>query len=130
VIVIDASALVKALVDRGPSGEAVRARMAGETISAPEHVDVEVLAVLRGLALAGKLPEKRAEHAVRLQQSMPIRRVPLAPHLTRGWELRQNFSAYDALYVSLAEVLDCPLLTSDRRLAKAAGARCVIEVFE
>jgi predicted nucleic acid-binding protein len=46
--------------------------------------------------------------------------------LQRVWELRDNLSAYDASYVALAELLDCTLLTADRRLSRAPGIRCSI----
>lgn len=48
----------------------------------------------------------------------------------RAWELRTNLSAYDALYVALAEQLNAPLLTADARLARAPGLRCVVELPE
>ncbi|HYZ40455.1 MAG TPA: type II toxin-antitoxin system VapC family toxin [Stellaceae bacterium] len=53
------------------------------------------------------------------------------PHdllLQRVWELRTNLTAYDAVYVALAEALEAPLLTRDRRLATATGhhARIVL----
>lgn len=53
------------------------------------------------------------------------------PHdflLPRVWELRQNISAYDAVYVALAEYLGAPLLTRDRRLAAAPGHRARIDL--
>ena len=55
---------------------------------------------------------------------MPCRRWP------RAWELRTNLSAYDALYVALAEQLDAPLLSADARLARAPGPRCPVEGLE
>ena len=55
---------------------------------------------------------------------MPCRRWP------RAWELRTNLSAYDALYVALAEQLDAPLVTADARLARAPWLRCLVEVLE
>jgi len=48
--------------------------------------------------------------------------------LDRVWELRENVSAYDASYVALAELLECPLLTADDRLSRAPGVRCAITV--
>jgi predicted nucleic acid-binding protein len=58
-----------------------------------------------------------------------LKRYPHKVFLPRIWELRNNLSAYDAVYVSLAEVLDAPLITCDRRLAGAAGHDALIEVM-
>ncbi len=62
-------------------------------------------------------------------QHLPVRRVPHVRLLPRCWELRRNLSIYDAVYVALAEALDLPLLTADRRLARAPGIRCDVEVL-
>lgn len=78
----------------------------------------------------GALHIVRAQAALELVSRMPLARAPLAPHLDRSWQLRDNCSAYDAPYLALAETLQCPLVTSDRRLAAAPGAQCVIEVFD
>jgi predicted nucleic acid-binding protein len=42
--------------------------------------------------------------------------------------MRHNLTAYDAVYVALAEMLDAPLLTRDRRLAAAAGHYARVEL--
>lgn len=42
--------------------------------------------------------------------------------------MRKNLAAYDAAYLVLAEALDCPLLTRDRRLARSSGHRVRIDV--
>ncbi|WP_131766489.1 type II toxin-antitoxin system VapC family toxin [Candidatus Protofrankia californiensis] len=128
-IVIDASALVKVLVEKSPSAEAVRKRLRGETLSAPSLIDAEVLSVLRGLTLSGKLPEQRARTALSLLAGIPLQRAPLPAHLARVWQLRANYSAYDAFYVALAELLDCTLITSDARISRGTGANCPVEVF-
>ena len=49
--------------------------------------------------------------------------------LPRVWQLRHNFSAYDAAYVGLAEKLGAPLITRDGRLAAAPGHAAIIELF-
>ena len=48
--------------------------------------------------------------------------------LPRVWDLRNNLTAYDAIYVALAEVLDAPLLTRDKRLAASPGHHARIEL--
>ncbi|WP_432934292.1 type II toxin-antitoxin system VapC family toxin [Microbispora sp. CA-135349] len=126
---IDASALVKVLVEKGSSGGALRKRLRGESLAAPAHIDAEVLSVLRGLTLSGKLDVRRAEKGLGLLEVIPLTRAPLTIHLGRSWQLKSNYSAYDALYVALAESLSCPLITSDARMAKGGGVRCEIEVF-
>jgi predicted nucleic acid-binding protein len=57
-----------------------------------------------------------------------LQRYPHDFLLPRVWELRNNLTAYDAVYVALAEALDAPLLTRDRRLAGAAGHCARIEL--
>ena len=49
---------------------------------------------------------------------------PFAPFAERVWSLRDNLTAYDAWYVALAEALDCPLATLDRKLGRASGPTC------
>ncbi len=51
---------------------------------------------------------------------------PFAPFAERVWALRENLTSYDAWYVALAEALDCPLVTLDRRLSRASGPVCEI----
>jgi len=51
------------------------------------------------------------------------------PLMTRIWQLRENLTAYDAAYVALAETLDAPLLTADRRLSRIPAARCEIRLI-
>ena len=49
---------------------------------------------------------------------------PFEPFASRVWALRQAVSPYDAWYVALAERLDAPLVTLDRRLSRTADGRC------
>ena len=58
----------------------------------------------------------------------PLVRYPHDFLLSRVWELRRNLTAYDAMYVALAEVLDAPLLTRDKRRAASAGHPARIEL--
>jgi predicted nucleic acid-binding protein len=129
VLVVDASALVVALSDDGPDGDLVRRRLRGESLAVPELVDLEVVSVLRKQLAIGALDGRRAGLALTDLAELPLRRAPHLPLLARCWELRDNFTVYDAAYVALAEVLDAPLVTADSRLGRAPGTTCQIEVL-
>ncbi len=128
-IVLDASVLVNIVGDDGGDGERARQAVAYEDLAAPELIDVEVASVLRRHWLAKTLSARRFAAALADLAELPIVRFPALPLLHRVYELRANVSAYDAVYVALAELLDCPLLTADRRLAAAPGTRCTITVL-
>ena len=124
-LVIDASVLADALLVAGPARE----RLASNNLQAPELIDAELLSVLRRLVLADKLPEGHALQALATAERLGLRRHPSRCLRPRAWELRTNLSAYDALYVALAEQLNATLLTADARLARAPGLRCPVEVL-
>lgn len=126
VVVVDASALIDALLIDGTA----RARLATASLHAPELIDAELLSVLRRLVLAGKLPERSAWTALDTASRLGLRRHASRELWPRAWQLRANLSAYDALYVALAEQLAVPLLTTDGRAARAPGLRCDVEVLE
>lgn len=128
-IVVDASVLATCLGDDGPDGDQARARLRGERLTAPELVDLEVMSVWRRQVRAGAMDARRAALALVDLRALPLRRTPHRPLLARCWELRDNLTTYDAAYVALAEVLEVLLLTGDRRLAKATGPTCNIEVL-
>jgi predicted nucleic acid-binding protein len=129
VLVVDASVLAVALADDGTGGDVARTRLRGETLTAPELVDLEVTSVLRRQNRVGLLDARRAQLAFGDLLALPMRRAPHLPLLARCWELRENLTAYDAAYVALAEALNATLLTGDQRLAGAAGPTCNIEVL-
>ena len=127
-VVVDASVLVTALGDDGADRDQPRGRLRGERLAVPELVDPEVASVLRRLLLAGLLPLRRAELAMSDLAALALRRVPYRPPLPRLWQLRQNLTVYDAVYVALAELLGTTLLTADSRLAGAPGLGCEVEL--
>ncbi len=128
-IVVDASVLVDALVDDGPVGDAARAELSRDPHwAAPGHLLIEVMSVIRGKVLAGKLDLPRAQEAIEVLPSLVIDELNATMLLDRMWRLRGNVSAYDAAYVAAAELLACPLVTGDGRLAKASGVRCEIRL--
>ena len=128
-IVVDASVLSVALGDDGTDGAAARAAISGETLTAPELLDLEVLSVWRRQVAAGRMSRGRAELALADLYAIPVRRASHRPLMDRCWELRQTVTAYDAAYVALAEVLAVPLLTADARLSRAPGLRCQVDLL-
>jgi len=128
--VIDASALVELLLGT-PRGLRVAEQLEDEeeSIHMPHLADVEIASALRRLVAADAISERVANEAIEDLQDLGIDRHAHDPLLERIWELRRNVSAYDAAYVALAEVLDAPLLTCDRRLKRASGTRAQIEVM-
>ena len=60
--------------------------------------------------------------------TLAIRRHSHFDLLSRVWELRENLTAYDAMYVALAEATDATLVTCDARLGGAPGQDASIEV--
>ncbi|HKS71907.1 MAG TPA: type II toxin-antitoxin system VapC family toxin [Terriglobales bacterium] len=129
-IVLDASAAVDFLLQT-PAGRRIEMRIYThtESLQAPHLLDLEVAQVLRRLAGEGVISASRSDEAIRDLLALRITRYPHFVFLSRIWQLRHNLSAYDAAYVALAEKLDAPLITRDRRLASAAGHQAAVEVF-
>jgi len=115
---------------RTPAASAIEERLfaTGQQLHAPHLVDIEIAHVIRRFAAMREIDNGHALAAFAALANLPISRHPHQFLLGRVWELRHNFSAYDAVYVALAELLDEPLITHDRRLANAAGHQAVIEV--
>ena len=126
-IVVDASALLEVLL-RTPAASDVEQHLfaPGQTLHAPHLLDVEVAQVVRRYVAGGEIDADRGGAVLADMSDLPLRRYPHDILMQRVWALRNNFTAYDAVYVALAEALDAPLLTRDRRLAAAAGHRARI----
>jgi predicted nucleic acid-binding protein len=128
-IVVDASALIEVLL-RTPAAIAVERWLFDprQTLHAPHLLDVEVAQVVRRYAAKGEIDGERGRAALADLSDFPLRRYPHEFLLPRVWDLRNNLTAYDAVYIALAEVLDAPLLTRDHRLAAAAGHQARVEL--
>jgi predicted nucleic acid-binding protein len=130
-IVVDASALLEFLLQTS-IGVRVEARIFRDEdeIHAPHLVDVEVVQGLRRLVRMGEVASGRADEAIADLTDLDLQRHPHVDLLERAWKLRDNMSAYDAMYVSLAEAIDATIVTCDSPLAKAPGRRTRIEVID
>ena len=129
-IVVDASALLEALL-RTPAARAVDDRLfaPGETLHAPHLLDLEIAQVIRRYAAHGEIDGAQGRAALTDLADFPLRRYPQDFLLPRIWNLRNNLTAYAAAYVALAEALDAPLLTRDRRMAAATGHHAQVELI-
>lgn len=128
-IVVDASVVVRLLVNR-PTDDALRQRFsAPRALHAPQLIDAEVTSAVRGLLLGGKIDLPRATEMLADFTALRITRYPMRPHLGRVLELRNNLTAYDAFYVALAETLRIPLLTQDSKFSRATGHHAELHVY-
>lgn len=126
--VLDTSGAVDVLLGSGVAGQVGELLSAGP-MAAPDLLAFEVLAVLRRMALRGDATPGRlagaaddlGDLAVELYPSMPLRR--------RAWELRENLTIGDALFLALAEQLGEPLATKDAGLADAAQRHSRVAVI-
>ena len=129
-IVVDASAVLEVLLQT-PAAPAVSDRFfgRGDSLHAPHLLDVEVAQVLRRYAAAREFDERRGREALEDLRDFPLTRYPHDILLERVWALRHQLTAYDAVYIALAEALRAPLVTRDRRLASSHGHRAKIELI-
>jgi predicted nucleic acid-binding protein len=130
-IVIDASVVVHWLVHLPAEGIGALHRLLrrGDRLAAPFLIDAEVGHAIRRQVLAGDISSRRAREALEDYVLTPVQRFPHTPFLQRAFELRDNATFYDALYIALAEVLRAPLLTFDAPLARTPGVHTSIEVL-
>jgi predicted nucleic acid-binding protein len=128
VIVLDASAVIDLLLN-GEHAPQVAARIGDESIHAPHLVDVEVGSALRRYLVADVIDARSAAGALASLADLGLERYEHGPFLPRVLELRETLTAYDALYVALAEALDAPLVTLDAKLGRSHGHRATVELL-
>jgi predicted nucleic acid-binding protein len=128
--IVDASVIAHALATEEALGIQSRLVIGRPTqLIIPECAYVEVLASLRKMWLRKDISLEVFRQALDDLVILDVHVVDTVELLERAYELRHNVGAYDAMYVALAEVLQCPLITSDVRLANAIGVRCEIELL-
>jgi predicted nucleic acid-binding protein len=126
-LVIDTSAVLAALAERTPDAALVQRLADDGDLHAPHLIDIEILNALRGLVRGGKLSADRADDVRTDVAALPITRYGHEPLADRVWAMRDNLTAYDAVFVALSEALEVPLITCDARLAAAPGI--VVELY-
>jgi predicted nucleic acid-binding protein len=126
-IVLDASIVVE-LLTNGLLADSIRRDLAGrsDTFAVPHLLDVEVASALRRLVAGRRVDSHRSEEFLTGLAALPAERYSHLPLLSRIWELRHNFTAYDAAYIALAEATGSVLYTSDEKLSRGHRARVAL----
>ena len=126
-IVLDASVVVEMLTDGALAGS-IMADLAGreDSFIVPHLLDIEVLSAIRRLAASRHLDSHRVGQILMDLEALPVARCPHTQLVERIWELRHNFTAYDAAYIALAEATDSVLYTCDQKLSKGHRARVAL----
>ena len=127
-LVIDASLVVSALVDKSGTGKWAESILLAGPLNAPHLMPAEVTNILHRAAMRGDITADTASIAHADLLDLRVEYFPYAPFAARVWELRDNVTSYDAWYVALAEALGSSLATLDHKLAQASGPRCSFEI--
>ena len=124
---MDASVVVE-LLTNGALADAIRSDLArrDESFIVPHLIDVEVMSALRRLVAGQRIGADRSDEFLTELAALPAERYSHTPLIGRVWELRHNFTAYDAAYIALAEETNATLYTSDEKLCKGHRTRVVL----
>jgi len=118
------------LSDSGELGKRAREHFEiGNPVALPKCALIETFAALRKMWLRKSISDEIFWRGMIALQLLQFNEHSTPQLLGRAYQLRHNVGAYDAMYVALAEVLQCPLITTDVRLSNAAGVRCEIELL-
>lgn len=126
-IVLDASVVVE-LLSNGALADSLRSQLAesSESFIVPHLLDVEVTSALRSMVAGRRFDSHRSWEFLDGLATLPAERYSHIPLLGRIWELRHNFTAYDAAYIALAEITDSVLYTCDEKLCEGHRARVAL----
>jgi predicted nucleic acid-binding protein len=127
--VVETSVVVKVLFPEEFSDEATNlfndVNEKGWQMYAPPLLSAEVVNAARRRMRREGLPLSRALRALEDYLSLPVVLVDEPDVFRRALTMadRYGFSAYDAQYVALADMLNCDVWTADEGLLRAAGGR-------
>ncbi len=127
-LVVDASAVVAALLDDGVEGRWCEDQLEEGGLVAPHLLPVEVANIIRRTEARRLIDASEAAAALDELRRLDVDWVPFEPIADRAWELRANLTVYDACYVATAELVGSRLVTLDQKLAGAPGLRCVVDL--
>ena len=126
-IVLDASVVVE-LLTNGTLADSIRNELArrDESFLVPHLADVEVVSAIRRLVAGQRIDLHRSGQFLAALAALPAERYSHTPLIGRIWELRHNFTAYDATYIALAEATNSVLYTCDEKLRIGHRAKVVV----
>ena len=126
-IVLDASVVVE-LLTNGALADSLRRDLAGrdESFIVPHLLDVEVVSAIRSLVAGQRIDSHRSDQILTGLAALPAERYAHTPLIGRIWELRHNFTPYDATYIALAEATGAILYTCDEKLSRGHRARVAL----
>lgn len=104
-------------------GQRVSAQIADpdEMLIAPHLIDAEVSQGLRKFVSIGDISAERGRESLREFLLLGIQRFEHTALLARVWDLRSTTTAYDPMYLALAEALEAPLITTDAKFERTPG---------
>lgn len=120
--VLDASGAIDYLLGWSAAETVERLLGSERHLLAPDILVFEVVSALRRQALRGELAANRAEAALLDLGEMRLQLYPSLALRERAWQLRENLTAADALYVALAEQAKEPLASKDGALLAAVAS--------
>ena len=123
-IVIDASVIVDAMLD-AKIAESFTELLKSNEFAAPDHIYLEVLNALRRLEREDVIAPIALENCISLLADWPIEKFSVQNLIRDIWTVRHNITPYDAAYVTLAGLLEAPLLTHDEKLVRAIDGEIV-----
>ena len=126
-IVLDASVVVEVLANGALAGS-IRSELAAneEPVIVPHLLDVEAVSAIRRLVGAQRVDSHHIGQILTGLASLPAECYSHTPLIDRIWELRHNFTQYDAAYIALAEATNSVLYTCDEKLRRGHRARVVV----
>ena len=128
--VVDASAIIDLLLHPAEVPWVGAHLQGSPSLLVPHACDLEVASSLRRALMRRWLGEGRAGQALLAYLDLPLRRCRQDLILGRVLRLRDNFTAFDAAYVALAEAFGAKLLTTDAGLARATATHTDVPVVE
>jgi predicted nucleic acid-binding protein len=130
VLVLDASVVIELLLaNDNAKVRRIEKRISGQVLVSPDHMWLEVVSVVSRLSRQKLISELDAQRVIHQLQRLDIRVINANSFVQRIWALRKNVYYSDAAYVAIAESLNAPLLTCDKKLSKAPGSECTFELW-